>query len=75
MIGLGKPFRKKSDKQNRKTIENQCQNCACEQKNHQRESKFLSKHSLFRSTSYLGVIKSSLQFDFTFKKMCEQILK
>ena len=35
MSELRKPFSKKSDKKNKKKkTENQCQNAACEQKNH-----------------------------------------
>ena len=34
MSGLRKQFFGKSDKKNKKKTENQCQNAACEQKNH-----------------------------------------
>ena len=34
MNGFRKPFRKKSDPENRKNSKNQIENAACEQKNH-----------------------------------------
>ena len=39
MSELRKPFLKKSYQKNKKKTENQCQNAACEQKNHKQEMK------------------------------------
>ena len=64
MIGLGKPFRKKSDPTKRKNGKNRSKIAACEQKPLARKRLKLERknftpqyHSLFRFTSGFGVTK------------------
>ena len=68
MNGLEKPFRKKSDpKKNEKTVKNQSQIAACEQKTTSEKAKKNSRRKTTRFFAPLPVSawpKSLLQFDF-----------
>ena len=77
MNGLEKPYRKNPIQKNRKTVKNQSEIAACEQKKHWQESNFHAAKPLGFLLYVLLRHDQNHYSNMTSKimKMCEQILK